>query len=159
MTEICIRRLLIAAEHEQAVEVQKSYWGKDAGNLVPRHVLHSISVYGGHVLGAYDGQKLIGFVMGFIGTDIDVDDRDARPAMANLLIMSKRDGRPATVPRAKYRLSSENGPARYCDETSDSFGHVDGRSAHGAQRAPKYSKVGSRHSALCGQLLRFGGSG
>ena len=34
--------------------------------------------------------RLVGLVLGFIGTDIDVDDPDARPAMANLLIMSKR---------------------------------------------------------------------
>lgn len=53
-------------------------------------MLHSISHYGGHIIGAYDGPRLVGFVMGFIGTDIDIDDQDARPAMANLLIMSKR---------------------------------------------------------------------
>ncbi len=90
MAEITIRRLLQSEEHEQAVELQKLYWGQDAGNLVPRHMLHSIAHYGGHILGAYDGNYLVGFVMGFIGTDSDVDDRHARPAMANLLIMSKR---------------------------------------------------------------------
>ena len=88
--EIEIRRLLSAAEHDKAVELQKSYWGIDAGNLVPRHMLHSISHHGGHVLGAFDEDRLIGLVIGFIGTDIDVDAPDARPAMANLLIMSKR---------------------------------------------------------------------
>ena len=90
MGEIDIRRLLRAAEHDQAVELQKSYWGEDAENLVPRNVLHSIAHYGGHVLGAYDSDKLVGLVMGFIGTDIDIDAPNARPAMANLLIMSKR---------------------------------------------------------------------
>ena len=88
--EIEIRRLLSAAEHDQAVELQKSYWGEDAGDLVPRHMLHSIAHYGGHILGAYAGDRLVGLVLGFIGTDIDVDAPDARPAMANLLIMSKR---------------------------------------------------------------------
>ena len=90
MCKITIRRLLETSEHEQAVELQKLYWGDDAGNLVPRHMLHSISHYGGHILGAFDGTQLVGFVMGFIGTDIDFEHRDARPAMANLLIMSKR---------------------------------------------------------------------
>ena len=88
--KIEIRRLLRAAEHDQAVDLQKSYWGEDAGNLVPRHMLHSISHYGGHVLGAFDEDRLVGLVMGFIGTDIDVDSIDARPAMAHLVIMSKR---------------------------------------------------------------------
>ncbi len=90
MDAIRIERLMSAAQHDQAVELQKTYWGADAKNLVPRHMLFSISHYGGHILGAYDGRELIGFVMGFVGTDIDFDDRDARPAMANLLIMSKR---------------------------------------------------------------------
>jgi len=53
-------------------------------------MLHSLSHHGGHVLGAYDGQRLIGVLVGFIGTDIDYDHPNARPAMANLLIMSKR---------------------------------------------------------------------
>jgi predicted GNAT superfamily acetyltransferase len=90
MNDIKIRRLLSAAEHDQAVELQKSYWGEDAAYLVPRHMLHSVSHYGGHVLGAFDGDGLVGLVIGFIGTDIDIDAPDARPAMANLLIMSKR---------------------------------------------------------------------
>jgi len=90
MDAIRIERLMSAAQHDQVVELQKNYWGVDAKNLVPRHMLFSISHYGGHILGAYAGQELVGFVTGFVGTDIDFDDRDARPAMANLLIMSKR---------------------------------------------------------------------
>ena len=90
MGEISIERLLTTAAHAQALELQKIYWGEDAGNLVPLHMLHSIAHYGGHILGAFDGEHLVGFVMGFIGTDIDIAHRDARPAMANLLIMSKR---------------------------------------------------------------------
>ena len=90
MRHIEIRRLLSAAEHDQAVELQKSYWGDDARNLTPRHMLHSIAHFGGHVLGAHDGARLVGLLIGFIGADIDVDSPDARPAMANLLIMSKR---------------------------------------------------------------------
>ena len=90
MDSIRIERLLSADQHEQVVDLQKNYWGADASNLVPRHMLHSIAHHGGHVLGAFDGPALVGFVMGFVGTDIDVDHPDARPAMANLLIMSKR---------------------------------------------------------------------
>ncbi len=90
MQDIVIRRLLSAAELQLAVELQKSYWGDYACDLVPRHMLHSISRYGGHVLGAFDRDRLVGLLIGFIGTDIDVDDPAARPAMANLLIMSKR---------------------------------------------------------------------
>lgn len=90
MSAIRIERLLAREQHDQAVELQKVYWGDDAKNLVPRHMLHSISHYGGHIIGALDESRLVGFVIGFIGTDIDIDDANARPAMANLLIMSKR---------------------------------------------------------------------
>lgn len=90
MDEIVIRRLLTVPEFEQAVDLQKIYWGDDGEALVPMHMLHSLARHGGHVLGAFDGDKMIGVLIGFIGTDIDLDDIDARPAMANLLIMSKR---------------------------------------------------------------------
>lgn len=90
MNELRIQRLLRAQQLDEVVELQKTYWGHDAGNLVPRHMLYSLALHGGHVLGAYVQERLVGFVMGFIGTDIDMDDRAARPAMANLLIMSKR---------------------------------------------------------------------
>lgn len=90
MTDIEIRRLQTIDEFNAAVDLQKIYWGDDGEALVPMHMLHSMSNHGGHVLGAYDGKRLIGVVLGFIGTDIDYEHPDARPAMANLLIMSKR---------------------------------------------------------------------
>lgn len=90
MSNIAIKRLLTAREFNQAVELQKVYWGNDASNLVPRHVLHTICHHGGHLLGAYDGARLVGFVMGFFGTAIDPEAPDADRAASNLLIMSKR---------------------------------------------------------------------
>ncbi len=90
MSEIVIRRLRTVTEFNQAVDLQTIYWGNSGDALVPMHMLHSLANHGGHVLGAYDGETMIGFVMGFIGTDIDYESVDARPAMANLLIMSKR---------------------------------------------------------------------
>ena len=90
MDNIEIRRLRTVPEFELAVELQKIYWGDDGEALVPMHMLHSLSNHGGHVLGAFDGDKIVGILVGFIGTDIDYEHPDARPAMANLLIMSKR---------------------------------------------------------------------
>ncbi|MCY4537277.1 MAG: GNAT family N-acetyltransferase [Chloroflexi bacterium] len=93
MSNIAIKRLLTAQEFNQAVELQKIYWGTDASNLVPRHVLHTICHHGGHLLGAYDGPQLVGFVMGFFGTATDpesLETPDACRAASNLLIMSKR---------------------------------------------------------------------
>lgn len=90
MSEIIIRRLRTIDEFNLAVDLQKVYWGNDGEALVAMHMLHSLTHHGGHVLGAFDNQKLVGIVIGFIGTDIDYEHPNARPAMANLLIMSKR---------------------------------------------------------------------
>ena len=90
MDDIIIKRLKTASEYEEAVELQKIYWGDCAETLVPAHMLQSLCDHGGHALGARHQGRLVGFVMGFIGADIDWEAADARPAAANLLIMSKR---------------------------------------------------------------------
>ena len=90
MSDITITRLTTADEYESAVDLQKIYWGDHADTLVAAHMLQSLCNHGGHTLGAWHQGRLVGFVMGFIGTDIDWEARDARPAMSSLLIMSKR---------------------------------------------------------------------
>lgn len=90
MTDLVIRRLTTVKEFDRAVDLQKIYWGSDGEALVPMHMLHSITHNGGHVLGAYDGEVMIGFVMGFIGTNIDYEEADVPPVSDSLLIMSKR---------------------------------------------------------------------
>ncbi|MCS6835088.1 MAG: hypothetical protein NZ750_03610 [Anaerolineae bacterium] len=88
MGEILYRTLRSPAEMEQVVELQKGYWGDDGLALVPSHMLLSIANYGGQVVGAYDGDELVGVLIGFLGADIDADD--AQSAAARLLVMSKR---------------------------------------------------------------------
>lgn len=90
MDDIAIKRLKTAVDYDQAVELQKTYWGGHADALVAAHMLQSLSDHGGHVLGASHRGRLVGFVMGFLGTAIDWEAADARPAMSSLLIMSKR---------------------------------------------------------------------
>jgi len=83
-----IRTLHTLDEMAQAVELQRTYWGDDLESVVPAHMLFTISQYGGHVIGAFDGDKMIAVLIGLIGTN-EQEDSD-RPAMANLLIASKR---------------------------------------------------------------------
>ena len=90
MLDITIRRLTTAREFDQAVELQKTYWGEDASNLVPRHMMHSLAKHGGHLLGAYRDEALLGLVIGFIGTANDNAKPRSEPAAERLLIMSKR---------------------------------------------------------------------
>jgi chorismate synthase len=88
MTEIKIRTLHTPDEMEAAVELQKVYWGDDMGDLVPGHMLTSIANYGGHIHGAYDGDKMVGMLVGFLGADIKPDDNQNAPS--RMLVMSKR---------------------------------------------------------------------
>ena len=90
MDKITIRRLMSADDFDQAVELQKIYWGADAGNLVPGHMFHSLTRHGGHLLGACADDQLVGFVMGFIGVDTHCEAQYNAQAASRLLIMSKR---------------------------------------------------------------------
>lgn len=85
--QFTIRPLKTFSEMYEAVELQRVFWGNDAESVVPAQMLYTIYESGGHVLAAFDGTKMVGVLIGLIGTDIAIEDR---PAMANLLIASKR---------------------------------------------------------------------
>jgi chorismate synthase len=87
MAEIEIRPLRALNDMRPLVELQKVYWGDDTESVIPAHMLFSIANHGGHVLTAFDGDKPVGMLVGFLGTNME-DPR--RPAMANLQIVSKR---------------------------------------------------------------------
>jgi predicted GNAT superfamily acetyltransferase len=87
MADIEIKPLYTLSEMRTAVELQKIYWGDDQESVVPAHMLFSLANHGGHVLGAFDRDKMVGMLVGFLGTDPDEGDR---PAMANLQLVSKR---------------------------------------------------------------------
>lgn len=75
-------------ELQEAVELQKVYWGNDMSDLVPLHMLFSLANYGGHVFGARVNGRLVGLLMGFLGADIQADD--TLSARERLCVMSKR---------------------------------------------------------------------
>lgn len=85
--EIEIRPLRALAEMRAAVDLQKLYWGSDSESVIPAHMLFSLANHGGHVLAAFDGDRMVGVLVGFLGTNMEETNR---PAMANLQIVSKR---------------------------------------------------------------------
>jgi predicted GNAT superfamily acetyltransferase len=85
--EIVIRTIDTLDEMYAAADLQRIYWGNEVESLVPAHMLYTIVSYGGHVIGAFNGDRMIGLVIGMLGTNIE---ESHRPAMANLLIASKR---------------------------------------------------------------------
>jgi predicted GNAT superfamily acetyltransferase len=62
-----IRLLETAEEMEQVEELQRLVWPGSETDVVPVHLLVTLAHNGGIVLGAYDGEKLVGMVFGFPG--------------------------------------------------------------------------------------------
>ncbi len=75
--------------HEMAdvVAIQQSVWGENPADLIHQHMLVSIARNGGLVLGAFVKRKMVGCLIGFLGTEAD---DESRPAMADLKLFSKR---------------------------------------------------------------------
>ncbi len=64
MNQLRIARLTTSGEFDGCVELQQATWQYSAGEVLPRRVFFLADKLGGHVLGAYDGEQLIGFNLG-----------------------------------------------------------------------------------------------
>jgi predicted GNAT superfamily acetyltransferase len=76
-----IRALESIEEMQQIENLHREVWGGSDLDVIPAHISLAISHNGGVVLGAFDGEQLIGYVLGFLGTDHMSPDR---PAMTRL---------------------------------------------------------------------------
>jgi predicted GNAT superfamily acetyltransferase len=86
LSELKIRPLSTFAEIDQVVALQRQEWD-DPTTVIYAHMLLSLVRSGGSLLGALDGDRVVGFALGYLG--IDTLDTD-RPAMANLKLCSQR---------------------------------------------------------------------
>jgi predicted GNAT superfamily acetyltransferase len=66
---IAIRRLTTIEEYEQCELLQQRIWGTHGVGRVPLLDLLTAQDNGGMVLGAFDGETLVGFVYSFLGLD------------------------------------------------------------------------------------------
>ncbi len=87
MSDVVIKPLLDLQDMYEAVRLQQIYWGTDVESVVPAHMLYTIALYGGQVLVAMDDDRMVGVLIGLLGADIE---SNGKPAMANLMIASKR---------------------------------------------------------------------
>lgn len=56
---------------KEVVQLESTVWEMDLAETVPAHILIAIAKNGGLLLGAYEGDELIGFTLGWLGvTDI-----------------------------------------------------------------------------------------
>ncbi len=63
------RALHTPAEMEAVVDLEILVWGMEARDAVPGSLLIALAHHGGHVLGAYESETLIGFSAAFFGYD------------------------------------------------------------------------------------------
>lgn len=71
-------RLLDTPEDMQEIELlHKKVWGSSELDVIPVHVSLALSHNGGVVLGAFDGDRLVGHLLGFLGIDHHSPDRSA----------------------------------------------------------------------------------
>lgn len=66
-TDVRIEALTTMDQFEGCVDLQLKVWGYSDGDLIPRRVFLVAQRIGGQVMGAYDGDSLIGFAMGLPG--------------------------------------------------------------------------------------------
>ena len=74
---LTIRKLETIQEMEQAEDLQRVVWPGSETDVIPAHLLITLAHNGGVVLGAFDGGQMVGFVVGFLGTDSGSPDRVA----------------------------------------------------------------------------------
>jgi predicted GNAT superfamily acetyltransferase len=86
---ITVRPLETIDEFHAAEEIQRVIWPGSELEVVPLHVLTTAAHNGGLVLGAFDGERMVGFLFGFLGTD---DNQTSRPALTRLKHCSHQMG-------------------------------------------------------------------
>jgi len=74
---LTIRPLTTPADMLLVEELQRAVWKGDETEIVPAHMLLAVAHGGGVVLGAYEGQELVGMVFGFLGADSASPERVA----------------------------------------------------------------------------------
>ena len=66
-SNIVIRPCTTLDEFTQCIQLQKAVWGDSDRELVPQHIFVVAVKTGGQVFGAYDGEKLVGYLLALVG--------------------------------------------------------------------------------------------
>jgi predicted GNAT superfamily acetyltransferase len=87
-TTVTIRPIEGDTEYEAIEIVQESTWGMSAREIIPGRLMHALQHNGAALLGAYDGKRLVGFVLGVISTVEGMNERVDQIAAARLQMYS-----------------------------------------------------------------------
>jgi len=84
MSEIDIKLIDTPEEMASVEELQRLVWPGDQTEIVPVHILRAATNNGGVLIGAYEGEQLIGFVFGFPG----IEDKSTGPRLKHVSHMA-----------------------------------------------------------------------
>lgn len=73
---IAIRSLETMQEMVQVEELQLQVWPGSERDVVPGHILITLAHNGGTLLGAFDGDEMVGFVLGFPGFEVENPEQE-----------------------------------------------------------------------------------
>jgi predicted GNAT superfamily acetyltransferase len=88
MREIIIRPLQTMAEMAQVEQIQRVTWNMQDLEIIPVHLLHALQHNGAALLGAFDGENVVGFALGVVATVEELHERIDQVAAARLKMFS-----------------------------------------------------------------------
>lgn len=88
MSEIIVRPVETMAECVAIEDLQRAAWTMSDLEVIPAHALHAMQHNGSALLGAFDGNRLVGFVFGILATVEDLNNRIDQVAAARLKMYS-----------------------------------------------------------------------
>jgi predicted GNAT superfamily acetyltransferase len=83
-----VRPLVEMAEIDQVEDIQRQTWGMSEAEIMPARMMHALRHNGAALLGAFDGDQLVGFVLGVLGTVEELRERIDQVAAARLQMYS-----------------------------------------------------------------------
>ena len=107
VASIEIRQLTLLEEFADIFEMQKTIWNYADSELIPMRFLAVVSKVGGHIFGAYDGARLIGFCFAIPGIK-----PDARPYLHSHMLGVLPEYRNAQIGRRLKLRQREDALAR-----------------------------------------------
>ena len=112
------------ADFERCVEVQLAVWGYSDGDLIPKRVFIVARSIGGQVIGAYDGEELVGFAMALPGY------RDGQAYLHSHMLAVLPAYRNAGLGRRLKLAQREEAIARGIDRMEWTFDPLEIKNAH-----------------------------
>jgi predicted GNAT superfamily acetyltransferase len=124
LKQIRIAPVTKLADFESCVEVQLAVWGYSDGDLIPKRVFIVAQRIGGQVLGAYDGNKLVGFAMAFPGYS------DGKPYLHSHMLAVLAEYRNAGLGRRLKLAQRDDALERGIDRMEWTFDPLEIKNAH-----------------------------